>query len=134
MAATTDHDLTGLGELHSLIGEHAEFEGTLTFEGKARIDGRFRGRVVASGVLVLGPECEVEGELDLVALIMVGGVLRGHVRASESVEIREPSRVYADITSPQLAIDKGAQIDGQCRVAAANESLQTPTAKEAEQV
>ena len=37
--------LTGLGEIHALLGRGTEFEGVLAFEGRVRIDGRFKGRI-----------------------------------------------------------------------------------------
>lgn len=109
-------ETTGLRELSALIGEHAEFEGKLLFEGRVRIDGRFRGEIDSDDALVLGPASEVEAEIRVGTLIMLGGTLRGEVKASRSVELHAPSKVYGSITAPQLMIDRGVLFEGQSRI------------------
>ena len=42
------------GEITTLLGRGATFEGKLTFEGTVRIDGRFKGEVFSEDVLVIG--------------------------------------------------------------------------------
>jgi cytoskeletal protein CcmA (bactofilin family) len=109
-------ETTGLRELSALIGEHAEFEGKLLFEGRVRIDGRFRGEIDSEDALVLGPASEVEADIRVGTLIMLGGTLRGEVKASRSVELHAPSKVYGSITAPQLMIDRGVLFEGQSRI------------------
>jgi cytoskeletal protein CcmA (bactofilin family) len=109
-------ETTGLRELSALIGEHAEFEGKLLFEGRVRIDGRFRGEIESDDALVLGPASEVEADIRVGTLIMLGGTLRGEVKASRSVELHAPSKVYGSITAPQLMIDRGVLFEGQSRI------------------
>jgi cytoskeletal protein CcmA (bactofilin family) len=109
-------ETTGLRELSALIGEHAEFEGKLLFEGRVRIDGRFRGEIESEDALVLGPASEVEADIRVGTLIMLGGTLRGEVKASRSVELHAPSKVYGSITAPQLMIDRGVLFEGQSRI------------------
>ena len=47
-----------MGEITTLLGRGATFDGKLTFEGTVRIDGRFKGEVFSEDVLVIG-----EGQL-----------------------------------------------------------------------
>jgi cytoskeletal protein CcmA (bactofilin family) len=107
-------DLTGLGELHALLGRGTEFEGVLVFEGRVRIDGRFRGRVHGDGVLVVGDGAEVEAEVEVGTLIVRGGTLRGTVAARELIEIHAEGRVHGDIAAPAIEIDKGCVFEGKC--------------------
>lgn len=107
-------DLTGLGEINALLGRGTEFEGKLTFTGRVRIDGRFKGEVFSEDVLILGDDAEVEAEVEVGTLIVRGGTLRGNVRAAQLVEIHAPGKVYGNIHAPQLYIDKGVVFDGQC--------------------
>lgn len=107
-------DLTGLGEINALLGRGTEFEGKLTFSGRVRIDGRFRGEIFSEDVLILGDDAEVHGEIEVGTLIVRGGTLHGNVRASQLVEIHAPGRVHGDIHAPQLYIDKGVVFDGKC--------------------
>lgn len=107
-------DLTGLGEIHALLGRGTEFEGVLAFEGRVRIDGRFKGRVFSEGVLILGDGAEVEAEVEVGTLIVRGGTLRGNVIARQLIELHAEGRVHGDISAPQIEIDKGCLFEGKC--------------------
>ena len=48
------------GEITTLLGRGAAFEGKLTFDGTVRIDGRFKGEVFSDDVLVIGEGAHVE--------------------------------------------------------------------------
>lgn len=107
-------DLTGLGEIHALLGRGTEFEGVLAFEGRVRVDGRFKGRIYSEGVLILGDGAEVEAEVEVGTLIVRGGTLRGNVVARQLIEIHAEGRVHGDIAAPQIDIDKGCLFEGKC--------------------
>jgi cytoskeletal protein CcmA (bactofilin family) len=100
--------------LQALLGQGAEFEGKLVFEGRVRIDGKFKGEVWSEDVLILGPSAEVHARIDVGTLIVRGGALWGEVRAKRLVEIYAPARVHGTIESPQMFLDKGASFDGKC--------------------
>jgi cytoskeletal protein CcmA (bactofilin family) len=110
----SDRDLSGVGELQALLGQGAEFEGKLVFQGRIRIEGKFSGEIQSDDVLILGPSAEVRAQLQVGTLIVRGGTLWGNVRASRLVEIYSPGRVYGDIEAPQVFLDKGAMFEGQC--------------------
>jgi len=110
-------DLTGLGEIHALLGRGTAFEGTLAFEGRVRIDGKFTGQVFSEGILILGDGAEVEAEIEVGTLIVRGGTLRGDVVARQLIEIHAEGAVHGDITAPQIDIDKGCVFEGKCTMA-----------------
>lgn len=103
-------------ELIALLGEDARFEGKLVFEGSARIDGKFRGEIESEGTLVIGDRAEVEATIAVGHLIVLGGTVRGDVRATRTVELHAPAKVYGNITAPQLVIDRGVMFEGQSRL------------------
>jgi cytoskeletal protein CcmA (bactofilin family) len=110
----SERDWSGVGELQALLGAGAEFDGKLVFQGRIRIEGRFRGEIRSDDVLILGPSAEVEADVYVGALIVRGGTLRGDVRAKQLVEIYAPSHVHGDIEAPQVYLEKGAVFEGQC--------------------
>ena len=112
--ATPQKDLTGLGEIHALLGRGTSFEGVLAFEGRVRIDGRFTGRVFSDGILILGDGAEVEAAIEVGTLIVRGGTLRGNVLARQLIEIHAQGAVHGDIQAPQIDIDKGCVFEGKC--------------------
>src|SRR5215813_7678447 len=99
------------GEITTLLGRGAAFEGKLTFEGTVRIDGRFKGEVFSDDVLVIGEGAVVEAEIDIGEVIIQGTVV-GNIKAKRSIEIHAPGRVKGDIHTPSLQIDKGVIFEG----------------------
>jgi cytoskeletal protein CcmA (bactofilin family) len=100
-----------MGEITTLLGRGASFEGKLTFEGTVRIDGRFKGEVFSDDVLVIGEGAIVEAEVDIGEVIIQGTVV-GNIKAKRSIEIHAPGRVKGDIHTPSLQIDKGVIFEG----------------------
>jgi len=99
------------GEITTLLGRGAAFEGKLTFDGTVRIDGRFKGEVFSDDVLVIGEGAHVEAEIDIGEVIIQGTVV-GNVKAKRSIEIHAPGRVKGDLHTPSLQIDKGVIFEG----------------------
>ena len=99
------------GEITTLLGRGAAFEGKLTFDGTVRIDGRFKGEVFSDDVLVIGEGAHVEAEIDIGEVIIQGTVV-GNVTAKSSIEIHAPGRVKGDLHTPVLQIDKGVVFEG----------------------
>lgn len=105
-----------LGEINALLGRGTEFTGKLTFEGKVRIDGKFSGEIFTDDVLIIGEGADVRAEIEVSTLIIKGGVVTGNVRARDMVEIHSPGKLYGNITSPALFIDKGVVFEGNCKM------------------
>jgi cytoskeletal protein CcmA (bactofilin family) len=99
------------GEITTLLGRGAAFEGKLTFDGTVRIDGRFKGEVFSDDVLVIGEGAHVEAEIDIGEVIIQGTVV-GNIKAKRSIEIHAPGRVKGDVHTPSLQIDKGVMFEG----------------------
>ena len=104
------------GEITALLGRGTEFTGKLTFDGKVRIDGNFSGEIFSDDTLVIGESAEVTADIQVNVVIIRGGVVRGNIRAREAVEVYAPGKVYGNITSPQVFIDKGVVFEGQCHM------------------
>jgi cytoskeletal protein CcmA (bactofilin family) len=108
--------MADLGEINALLGRGTEFTGKLTFEGKVRIDGKFSGEIFTDDVLIIGDGADVRAEIDVSTLIIKGGVVTGNVRARDMVEIHAPGKLYGNIVSPALFIDKGVVFEGNCKM------------------
>jgi cytoskeletal protein CcmA (bactofilin family) len=106
------------GEITTLLGRGATFEGKLTFEGTVRIDGRFKGEVFSDDTLVIGEGAQVEAAID-VGEVIVQGTVVGNITAKRSIEIHAPGRVKGDLHTPVLQIDKGVIFEGRSFMEAA---------------
>jgi cytoskeletal protein CcmA (bactofilin family) len=100
-----------VGEINTLLGRGAAFEGKLTFEGTVRVDGKLKGEVFSDDVLIVGEGAYVEAEIDIGEIIIQGTVV-GNIRAKRGIEIHAPGRVKGDLHTPSLQIDKGVIFEG----------------------
>lgn len=115
------------GEITTLLGPGAIFEGKLTFDGGVRIDGRFKGEVFSEDTLVIGEGAVVEATIEIGEVIIKGTVV-GNITAKRSIEIHAPGRVKGDLHTPSLQIDKGVVFEGRSFMEAAAGGFKPPQA------
>ncbi len=65
-------------------------------------------------MLIVSENAKVRANIDVGTLIVRGGSVWGDVRATQLVEIYAPARIYGDIHTPQLFLDKGVVFEGNC--------------------
>ncbi len=99
----------------AFLGEDTETEGDLSFNGTARIDGTYKGKISAEGNLIIGETADIESDIHT-RRIVVSGKIRGKIRATEKIEISPSGRVYGDIQAPDLMIHPGAIFEGNCLI------------------
>jgi len=98
-----------------LIGAGTTIEGSITFAGGLRVDGRVRGDVIAAdgkpGTLVLSEQAQIEGAIR-VSHVVINGTVVGPVHAAEYVELQSKSNVTGDVYYKTLEIQLGAVVQG----------------------
>lgn len=104
-------------EITTILGKGSAFDGKLTFEGAVRIDGEFSGEIRTDGTLIIGQTAEVKAEIQA-SVVVIEGTVRGDLTATGSIEIHAPARVYGNLTTPQLEIEKGSVFEGNCQMQA----------------
>ena len=102
-------------EITTILGKGSAFDGKLTFEGAVRIDGVFSGEIRTQGTLIVGETAEVKAEISA-STIIIEGLVRGDISASDAIEIHAPARVYGNLATPSLVIQKGSVFEGNCRM------------------
>ena len=102
-------------EITTILGKGSAFDGKLTFEGAVRIDGEFSGEIRTQGTLIVGETAEVKAQI-VAARIVIEGVVRGDITASEAIEIHSPARVYGNLATPALEIQRGSVFEGNCQM------------------
>ncbi len=101
------------GELNTILGKGAYFEGVITVEHSLRVDGKVKGDVKTSDTLVVGKEGEIEGNVKAKNLV-VGGKLNGIVEADGKTVLESRSEFHGEMKTRKLVIDEGATFDGKC--------------------
>jgi len=81
----------------------------MMFECTVEVDGTFTGQMLNA---LFGADSQVNGRLRFEGAVQIDGTFTGNITAIESVELRGHARVKGDVTTPALAIDKGAVFDG----------------------
>lgn len=117
-------DKTRAGEIAGFIGKGMSFEGRLSFEETVRIDGSFKGKISATGTLVVGDGGSVEGEIKVGSAI-ISGTVKGRLDAATRVELRAPGKFTGDIKTPTLIIDEGVVFEGNCTMVKKDSSFET---------
>lgn len=107
-------ELSDFAEINAVLGAGTRYDGKLTFRGRARIDGEFKGEVFSEGMLIVGAEASITGTVDVGTLIVLGGTLDGPISAGVLVELHTGATVLGDIVTPQIFIDRGVHFSGKC--------------------
>jgi cytoskeletal protein CcmA (bactofilin family) len=99
-----------------LIGAGTTIEGSITFTGGLRIDGKVRGNLIAAadkpGTLVISEQARIDGEIH-VSHAVINGTVTGPIHATEYVELQAKANVTGDVHYKTLEVQLGAVVQGQ---------------------
>lgn len=109
-------------EIKAFLGPGSKFEGKLSFDEMVRLDGSFSGEIKSSDTLIVGDSAEIDGEIQVGALILSGRFV-GNIVASSLVELRAPAQVKGSIQTPILKIEENVIFNGDIK-------MSTPSAGE----
>jgi cytoskeletal protein CcmA (bactofilin family) len=110
----------------TVIGPDSIFTGSLNGQGTVRVDGRFRGEMLTSDSLILGPTGDLEADVEVREAVIAGRVT-GKLFASERVLLQTGSRVEGDIYTGSLMIEERVYFNGRCVM---NDRTQTQAMRE----
>jgi cytoskeletal protein CcmA (bactofilin family) len=100
-------------KIGTVIADDIEFKGRLVFKDSLKIKGSFEGTIETEGHLIVGIEAQVSADV-AAGVVSVNGSMNGKLRASKHIDLYNKSRTFADITTPDLHIEKGAIFNGTC--------------------
>ena len=111
MATTTENLI-----VNSLIGKESEFRGEFKVKDLLRVDGYFKGNILAKGSKILiGSSGVVDTDIRA-DIVVVGGEVRGSIIAEKRVTLLSTSRVYGDIVTRGLLMEEGGVFEGHCTI------------------
>jgi cytoskeletal protein CcmA (bactofilin family) len=97
------------------LGPDAEVTGKLSFATPTRIEGKLKGEVHASDLLVIGPQAVVQANVRAEKLVVLGEV-RGEVLGANRVEICAGGKIHGDIETRALVVHEGATFEGRAKM------------------
>lgn len=108
--------------LRSSLGPDTSVSGRLSFTVPTRIDGKFRGEIRATDVLVVGETGYVEGTVRAANLVVLGRV-NAEILGCERVEVGPEGSVEGVVEARSLLVERGGRVNGQCRIAPARATV-----------
>jgi cytoskeletal protein CcmA (bactofilin family) len=101
--------------VNTIIGKGATFDGLLEITGGLRVDGAVKGKIVSADVVLIGPSGTVDADIEAKETI-IGGTVRGNVKAPDKIELQAKSQVEGDIVTYSLVVEQGASFHGNCQM------------------
>ncbi len=99
----------------NILNSDVEIKGTVKFTGELTFDGKLDGDITSEGVLNLGDNAVIKGNLNVNSVVLRGKI-NGNVTAKERIEIKAKTELFGDIRSARLAIEEGVTFVGKTEV------------------
>lgn len=98
------------------LGSDVEFKGSLVFQERLCINGKFEGDLSSDGgLLVIGRDAEVKAEIKVGNMVAEGKVY-GNIIANDKVDLRSPAQIFGDIETARLSVEEGVVFVGNANV------------------
>lgn len=118
----------GWQEVRTFLDPGTQVTGKLSFNTPTRIEGRLRGEVRASELLVVARGGVLQGTV-WPRTISIAGEVRGQILGAERIEIEPGGLVVGLIETRALVIAEGARFEGDCRVNCGDTAAQDEPAR-----
>jgi cytoskeletal protein CcmA (bactofilin family) len=100
-------------DFDTILSPDIDFSGTLNFEKPFLIRGRLSGEIAARGLLVVDEEAVVEADIRA-SRVVIRGLVKGNVTASEKVEVTVSGRLEGNVSAPEIFMETGCRFNGRC--------------------
>jgi len=98
-----------------VLSNDVEIRGSIKFQTELRIDGKVEGEINSEGVLTLGENANINGEIKAKAVTVYGKV-QGNITVAERCELKSKSTLQGDLPAARLLIEDGAIFIGNSEV------------------
>ena len=97
------------------IGQGVVVEGRITSAQDLRIDGKVEGEINSDGVLTIGENADIRGEIKTKSITVYGKV-HGNITVGERCELKSRCTLQGDLKAARLVIEEGATFVGKSEV------------------
>jgi len=95
------------------LDQGCEINGKLNFDGPVRIDGMIEGEINGQETVTIGKTAVVTARIKAQSIV-VAGLVKGDLTASQRIELQPSAKVSGSLTAPKLVVLEGAVFDGTC--------------------
>jgi cytoskeletal protein CcmA (bactofilin family) len=100
----------------NILSSDVEIKGSIKVREALFIDGNVEGEISSDGVLTIGENAHIRGEIRTKSIIIFGKV-HGNIAMAERCELRSKCTLEGDLRAARLIIEEGATFIGKSEVA-----------------
>jgi len=97
------------------VSRNSNVSGKLSFQGPVRIDGKLRGELTSTEVVVISETASVDGRVRAPRVLLLGS-LEGEVTGAKTVVMGPSSRAKGRIEAERLTVCEGARLEADLTV------------------
>ena len=107
-----------------ILSKDVEIKGSIKFQKEMMIDGKVEGEIHSDGVLTIGENADIRGEIKTKSITVYGKV-HGNITVGERCELKSRSILQGDLKAARLVIEEGATFIGKSEVTSGKMSAPT---------
>ena len=97
------------------LSADVEIKGSIKFQNELTVDGKVEGEITSSGILIVGENAEIRGEIKTKSVTVLGKV-HGNITVDERCELKARAVLQGDLKAARLVIEEGATFVGKSEV------------------
>ena len=101
-----------------ILSSDVEIKGSIKFQKELLIDGKVEGEINSDGVLTIGENADIRGEIKTKSITVYGKV-QGNITVGERCELKSRCTLQGDLKAARLVIEEGATFVGKSEVTSA---------------
>jgi cytoskeletal protein CcmA (bactofilin family) len=105
-----------------VLSSDVEIKGSIKFQKELLIDGKVEGEINSDGVLTIGENADIRGEIKTKSITVYGKV-HGNITVAERCELKSRCTLQGDLKAARLVIEEGATFIGKSEVTSGGASL-----------
>jgi cytoskeletal protein CcmA (bactofilin family) len=114
MLKSTSYEGTRSDEA-TVISRGVKIEGKLSCSGNIRLDGEVQGDISSQGIVIIGENGGVNGQINADS-VTIGGKVTGTIRAKDKVVLEAKANLKGDIITKTLLVEAGAIFNGNSKM------------------
>ncbi len=109
----------------NVLSSDVEIKGSIKFVNELTIDGKVEGEINSPGVLIVGENADIKGEIKTKSVTVFGKV-HGNITVEERCELKSHAVLYGDLKATRLVIEDGATFVGKSEVTPNKVAMRQP--------
>ena len=109
----------------NLLSSDVEIKGSIKFQNELTVDGKVEGEINSAGVLTVGENSEIKGEIKTKSVTVYGKV-HGNITVEERCELKARATLFGDLKATRLVIEEGATFVGKSEVTPNKVAMKQP--------